>query len=106
MIDQFCASILEKTERNVKVTPIKLSRRIVVGERSDGEQDPLRGEQFEKPRSDAWIEAMDQFRGALLDMHSKNKQLGESKRVRVGYLEKNGHCLWLSVHMLTVDRWP
>ncbi|RDK40630.1 hypothetical protein M752DRAFT_284857 [Aspergillus phoenicis ATCC 13157] len=33
---------------------------------------PLLREQMEKPRSDAWIEAMERFRGSLIRMHDKN----------------------------------
>ncbi|KAL4946322.1 hypothetical protein BDV06DRAFT_208796 [Aspergillus oleicola] len=49
-------------------------------------QDPLLGEQSEKPRSDAWIEAMERFRKSLIGMH-RSGLLNEPRRVRVALID-------------------
>ncbi|CAK41918.1 S8 family peptidase [Aspergillus niger CBS 101883] len=43
-------------------------------------------EQMEKPRSDAWIEAMERFRGSLIRMHDKS-MLSNTKRVKVALID-------------------
>lgn len=91
MADQFASLVEKRTDKKVKVTTNPVLRSIIVKERPDGEQDPLYGEQFEKPRSDAWIGAMERFRKALLGMH-KSGLLGQPSsqpsRVKVGYFTK------------------
>ncbi|KAL4980140.1 hypothetical protein BDW66DRAFT_156747 [Aspergillus desertorum] len=53
---------------------------------ADGDQDPLLAEQSEKPRSDAWLEAMKKFRDALKGLHDTGL-LGQPKRVRVALID-------------------
>ncbi|KAL4909352.1 hypothetical protein BDW74DRAFT_187521 [Aspergillus multicolor] len=50
------------------------------------QQDRLLGEQSEKPRSDAWIEAMERFRRTLMGMH-RGELLREPRRVRVALID-------------------
>lgn len=82
MIRKFRTSIDERTKGKVHVTSKSLSRGAVVSTMIDGERDPLLGEQFEKPRSDAWIEAMVKFRDALKGLHD-TKLLNQPPRIRV-----------------------
>ncbi|KAL2825349.1 hypothetical protein BDW59DRAFT_179913 [Aspergillus cavernicola] len=80
------SSLSQITLHAYQVTPKLLSRSAVVSARSDGEQDPLLGEQSEKPRSDAWIEAMERFRKALMGMH-RSGLLAEPRRVKVALID-------------------
>ncbi|KAL4919523.1 peptidase S8/S53 domain-containing protein [Aspergillus aurantiobrunneus] len=80
-IDQFCILIDERTQGRVKVTPKVLSRSAV----------------SEKPRSDAWLEAMERFRKELMGMH-RSGLLTKPRRVRVGNFEQHGHCLDSLIH--------
>ncbi|KAL4876220.1 hypothetical protein BJY04DRAFT_223305 [Aspergillus karnatakaensis] len=83
VIKHFQDLIDERTHGRVKVTPRLLPRTAIISPRTE---DPLLGEQSERPKSHAWIESMERFRSALMSMHHSGI-LNKPERVKVALID-------------------